>query len=66
MQGYEELLAWLLGLALGLYLLTGLAVAGRRFAKRQQRHYKVEAGDVAQFFVEALLWPAALVISRSG
>ncbi len=59
-----ELLLWSLALALGLYLIVGVAVALRLYAGRKDLPCRGEDGDVAQFLVEALLWPAALALSR--
>jgi hypothetical protein len=59
-----ELLLWSLALALGMYLTSGLAVALRLYARRKDLPCRGEDGEVAQFLVEALLWPAAQAVSR--
>ncbi len=62
----EEAAAAALLVAAGPYLVAGLAVAFVRQARRDPRFREDGRGELAQFFVELLLWPAALVISRSG
>jgi len=64
MTGDGELLLWSLALALALYLAIGVAVALRLYARRKDLPYRGEEGDVAQFLLEALLWPAALAVCR--
>ena len=59
-----SILEWTFLIGLGVYLLIGLIVAGQRFARRCRRVSSGGDPDIAQFFVEWLLWPAALLIDR--
>jgi hypothetical protein len=58
------ILEWVVLFVLVLYLVVGLIVATWRFARRCRRARTRDDPDLAQFFIEALLWPAALVIDR--
>lgn len=46
----------------GPYLVAGLAVAFVLQARRAPRFREDGRGELAQFFVELLLWPAALLL----
>jgi hypothetical protein len=55
----------LLGLvAAALYLLVGAILALQRAARRLNRPYQGEQGEMMQVIIESLLWPVARVIDR--
>jgi hypothetical protein len=48
---------------LGLHLLAGVLVASTLLLRRLRQAFAGEQGLLLQFFVELLLWPAALTIN---
>ena len=53
-------------MAAGPYLVAGAAVAFTRQARRARLPGWDGRGELARFFVELLLWPAALLLGRGG